>query len=358
MPRRVLWIALLSTCGAAATWFMTTGSGSSSGRPQTSPSSGFAADRTPSAAGASAPATSFGGGFDKLRAMAYLVKICDLGPRISGTPAFYKMVDLLDEHFTSLGLKVERQKFRATQRSRPRPIEMVNLIARYQPDELRRVIICAHYDTRPIADQEPNERDWYKPFLGANDGASGPAFMMEFAKLLPEIKPAVGVDFVLFDGEEYIFWNQNHPNGPDEYFLGSKHFAQQYDAARRSGSKMVYLEAVLLDMIAGKDPVFRYEGHSWMQAGPLAQRLWKIAAEVKAPAFQPQFGQPILDDHLSLLNVGIPTVNIVPSASQFAVNRFIDYPHWHRLSDIPANCDPEGMDQVARVLRVWLQRLR
>jgi glutaminyl-peptide cyclotransferase len=352
MQQRLVWVlGLLVACCVGTAWIMTNGMGAPSGDPQDTGSS-FAADRDPGGN----PANAFG--FDKHQAMANLVTICSLGPRVSGTPAFGKMVDLLEKHFTALGLQVERQKFVVRQRSRPQPIEMVNLIARYKPEEPRRVIICAHYDTRPIADQEPNERDWYKPFLGANDGGSGPAFMMEFARHLETLKPVVGVDFVLFDGEEYIFWNQNHPNGADEYFLGSKHFAQTYDAARRAGGKTVYLEAVLLDMIAGKNPIFRYEGHSWMQAGPLAQRLWKIAGEVKATAFQPQFGQPILDDHLALLNVGIPTVNIIPTAPQLAGSRFIDYPHWHRLSDIPANCDPEGFDQVARVLAVWLQRLR
>ncbi|HMP61197.1 MAG TPA: M28 family peptidase [Gemmatales bacterium] len=355
MQQRMMWmIGLLVVGGATAAWLLTLGAGEQSvASTPSSQGSGseFAAERSQDPAQAVA-------GFDKNRAFEYLKQICDLGPRVSGTPGFHRMVDLLEAHFTQLGLQVERQKFMAKQRSRPRPIEMTNLIARYKPEAQRRVIICAHYDPRPIADQEPNERDWYKPFIGANDGASGPAFMMEFAKLLPQLKLEVGVDFVLFDGEEYIFWNVNHPSGPDEYFFGSKHFAQVYEAARKAGSTQVYFEAVLLDMIVGKNPIFRYEGYSWLQAGPLAQKLWKIAAEVKAPAFQPQFGHSVLDDHLALLQAGIPTVNIVPASSQHRMDGFLDYPHWHRLSDIPANCDPDGFDQVARVLAVWLQRAR
>src|SRR5207253_9672 len=108
----------------------------------------------------------------------------------------------------------------------------------------RRVILCSHYDTRPIADQEPDERKWREPFLSANDGGSGVAFLMELGRHMKDLPAKVGVDFVFFDGEEYIFERDR-----DKYFLGSKHFAQTW---KGDTERCDYAGAVLLDMIAGK----------------------------------------------------------------------------------------------------------
>lgn len=183
--------------------------------------------------------------------------------------------------------------------------------------------------------------------------------MMELAHHLKELPLHVGVDFVLFDGEEFIWDNTPSHQGGDQYFLGSRQFAGQYLAARRRNPQHpVYIEAVLLDMIAGKQPQFRYEGHSYLQAGALVEKLWRIAAEVDAPAFVREQGQNVLDDHLSLHDAGIPAVDLVPIAASYNTEQFMTYPHWHRLSDVPANCAPDGMEQVARVLAVWMQRAR
>src|SRR5262245_2650735 len=105
--------------------------------------------------------------FDAKRAMQYLEKVCDLGPRISGSGGMKKQQDLLKKHFEDHGAKVQLQRFKAKQKSRAKPVEMANLIASWHPDRQRRVILCAHYDTRPIADQEPDERRWTKPFVSA-----------------------------------------------------------------------------------------------------------------------------------------------------------------------------------------------
>jgi glutaminyl-peptide cyclotransferase len=296
--------------------------------------------------------------FDGARAMRYLKQVCDIGPRVSGSEGMKKQVELLQKHFTGLGAQVELQRFSARQLSQRQPVEMVNVIARWHPERARRLIICSHYDTRPIADQEPDRRDWYKPFVSANDGGSGVAFLMEMAHHLKELPLHVGVDFVLFDGEEYIFDNTPEHQGGDKYFFGSEYFASQYAINRRKNPRgPTYVEAVLLDMIAGKQPHFRVEGHSYVQAGVLVEKIWRIAGEVNAPAFIREVGQNVRDDHLALLEVGIPAIDIVPSAHPNA-ERFLTYPHWHLLSDVPENCAPDGMEQIGRVLAVWMQRAR
>jgi hypothetical protein len=288
-------------------------------------------------------------GFDKDRAMRYLKQICDIGPRISGSEGMAKQQELLTKHFEKHGAKVRLQKFEAQQRSQKKPVPMANLIASWHPERTRRLILCAHYDTRPIADQEFDERDWTKPFVSANDGGSGVALMMELAHHMAKLDLKLGVDFVCFDGEEYIFNNRPDDAGGDFYFFGSDHFAAEYQKARQQDAKSpVYVEAVLMDMIAGKKPEFYYEDYSFVQAGRLAEKIWKIAGEFQYKNWTPKVKHAVRDDHLALLRAGIPAIDIID----------FDYPHWHRLSDTPENCSAEGLMQVAQVVAVWMERAR
>ncbi len=277
--------------------------------------------------------------FDADRAMGYLKELCKIGPRVSGSDGMKKQQELLEKHFTKLGGRVVWQKFTAKQVSQRQPVPMTNLVVRWHPDRERRVILCAHYDTRPLADAEPDPRKWREPFLSANDGGSGVALLMEFAHHLAGVKTKVGVDLVFFDGEEFVF-NRN-----DEYFFGSKHFAADY---RRSRPKFAYAAAVLLDMVGGKGATFPIEANSWFLAAPLVREVWGAAAELRAEAFVQREGPRVDDDHLALNRAGIPAVDIID----------FSYPHWHRLSDVPDNCSGESLAGVARVLSVWLQRTK
>jgi hypothetical protein len=280
--------------------------------------------------------------FDAKRAMKYLEKICDIGPRISGSKGMKKQQEMVKKHFEEHGAKVRMQTFTAKQRSRKDPVEMANLIASWHPDRTRRVILCSHYDTRPIADQEENRRKWDEPFVSANDGGSGVALLMELAHHMKELKTNVGVDFVLFDGEEYIF--EPAPDH-DRYFFGSDKFAEDY---RKDKSETRYIGAVLLDMIGGKDARFPVEENSWLSAQALTRDLWLIAEELKCNAFLNKGQDGVLDDHIALNRAGIPACDIID----------FRYKHWHRLSDVPANCSADSLDQVAKVLSVWLQRVK
>jgi glutaminyl-peptide cyclotransferase len=278
--------------------------------------------------------------FDGKRAMGYLESICALGPRMSGTAGMAKQQELIRKHFDKLDLKVREQSFSARQLSQKAPVAMTNLIVSAHPDRNRRIIICSHYDTRPIADQENDPRKWREPFVSANDGGSGVAFLMELAHHLKDLKLNVGVDLVFFDGEEYVFEPRR-----DRYFFGSEHFAAEWKKSKRQPA---YVAAVLLDMIAGKNPKFPVEGHSWFKDPDLCRDIWRTAAEVRATAFKDQLYDRILDDHLALQNAGIPALDIID----------FSYPHWHRLSDRPENCAPDGLLQVAKVLTTWMQRLK
>lgn len=279
--------------------------------------------------------------FDGKRALEYLEEVCKIGPRISGSEGMTKQQELIAKHFEALGVKATYQRFSAKQRSAKKSVEMANMVLSYHPERSRRVILCSHYDTRPIADQEPNPRRWNDPFISANDGASGVALLMELANHMKDLKTSVGVDFVLFDGEEYVF----DPRG-DEYFFGSKHFGRDY---ARNRKKATYTGAVLLDMVGGKGATFPVEQNSWMQASKLVREVWGIAAELKVPAFKDGLGRySVEDDHIALNRAGIPAVDIID----------FEYPHWHLLTDLPKNCSADSLEQVAKVCSVWLQRAR
>src|SRR5436305_547903 len=138
---------------------------------------------------------------------------------------------------------------------------------------------------RPVADQEADRRLWHRPFASANDGTSGVAWMMELGHHVKDLPTTVGVDFVLFDGEEYVF--DGHQ---DRYFFGSDHFADEYQKQKPAHR---YVGAVLLDLFAGKDAHYPVEQNSLFLAGALAQDVWKIAAEQGVTAFQNRVGPQV-----------------------------------------------------------------
>lgn len=290
--------------------------------------------------------------FDSKRAIGYVQQLCDIGPRVSGSPGMAKQQKLLTDHFEKHGGTVARQEFEARQRSRKEPITMTNLIVTWQPQRKRRIVLCAHYDTRPAADQEPNRANWTKPFVSANDGTSGVALLMELAHHMKDLPSSVGIDFVIFDGEEYIF----DPGEPyvregDRYFLGSEHFADQY-ARNRAKVEYTYIAGILFDLFAHKDARLAVEGYSYQFAPGLVNQLWKTAESVGAKSFRFERGfrraTEVLDDHIALNRVGIPTVDIID----------FDYEHWHRLSDTPDKLSGEQMAEVAKVVTTWLQGVK
>jgi hypothetical protein len=334
MTRLVVGAALLLVT-AGVVWLVVLGCGAAEPQPPASKpkGDGFASDRV-----GPAPLA-----FDADRAMAYLAAVCKIGPRISGTDGMKQEQDLLQKHFADLGGKVTFQRFTARQLSEGKDVEMANLLVSWHPDKMRRVLLCSHYDTRPIADQEPNRRRWRDPFLSANDGGSGVALLMEIANHMKDFDPAVGVDFAFFDGEEYVF-EQN-----DKYFFGSEEFARQY-AKNKDKDKVRYVGAVLLDMVGGKNAKFPIEKRSFWKAPDLVHDVWKTAEDLGCTAFRSNeySSFEVEDDHVPLNKVGIPAIDIID----------FSYPHWHRLTDTPDECSGDSLEQVARVLGVWVQRVK
>jgi hypothetical protein len=278
--------------------------------------------------------------FDAKRSMKYLRELCAIGPRISGSEGMRKQQDLIKEHFEKLGAKVTFQRFDGHQVSQPKAIPMANIIISWRPDSERRLLICTHYDTRPLADQESDRRKWTQTFLSANDGTSGIAWMMELAHHMKDLPLKVGVDFVIFDGEECIY-----EPGRDQYFIGSKYFANQY---REHGGRVRYIAGVLLDLFAGKGATIPKEPNSEYYAGAVLEDIWNTAKALGVKEFKNDQGARVEDDHLALNGAGIPTVDLID----------FEYKHWHRLSDLPENCSEDSLAMMAKVLSVWIQRVK
>jgi hypothetical protein len=280
---------------------------------------------------------------DGERAYGYLKQICAIGPRAAGSPANARQRALVAEHFKKNGGTLHEQKFQTRDPQTGEPLELVNLIASWNPERFQRVVIGAHYDTRPHPDQEVPERR-NLPFIGANDGASGVALLMEIANHLTELKTDWGIDLVLFDGEELVYGNNPRVG---EYFLGSIEFARVYHeqrTRRRSGIRHTYAFGIVLDMVGGRNLTIKQEPNSLQSAPDLVRVIWAVARSLRVSSFWNQEGREVLDDHLALNRVGIPTVDIID----------FDYPFWHKADDLPENCSPQSLSDVGRVVTAWL----
>ena len=280
---------------------------------------------------------------DADRAFGYLEEVCRLGPRPSGSRAMLDQQKLVTEHFESLGAEVERQTFRGPNPQGGPKVRMANIIARWRPELKRRVLFCAHYDTRPLPDRDPNPLARRSGrFIGANDGASGVALLMELAHLMREYDGPVGIDLVLFDAEEFV-WDDNR----DPYFLGSRWFGTRY--AKRKPKDWSYEWAILVDMVGDNDLEIHYEVFSWnwKETRPLVRQIWGTADQLGIKEFVPRTKTAVKDDHLALRQFGnIKAIDIID----------IEYPHWHTEADVPRNCSGESLAKVGWVLWEWLQK--
>ena len=283
--------------------------------------------------------------FDGESAFEFLKAVVDIGPRISGTEGMKRQQQMLKKHFEGLGAQVHLQKFTVRHPNTGQWTELANLAVRFHPERRKRLLICCHYDTRPYPDQDKvNPRGI---FLGANDGASGVALLAELGKHMNDLEGKFGVDFVFFDGEEFVYVYRR-----DQMFLGSTYFANQY-AAKRWPAKYTY--GVLVDMVADKDLQISYEGNSLGYAGRLTRSIWGVAQRLGVKEFIPKERHKIRDDHLPLNAIAkIRTCDIID----------FDYPnpaaqnaYWHTTQDTVENCSAESLTKVGWVVLEWLKEM-
>ncbi|NJD11200.1 MAG: M28 family peptidase [Gemmatimonadetes bacterium] len=266
--------------------------------------------------------------FDAAAAHALLVRQVQLGPRVPGTAPHRQQLAWMLQYLRERADTVFAQPF--THSDSGRPVPMSNVVARFNPNIERRLLLLAHWDTRPTADQESDPALRDRPIDGANDGASGVAVLLQLAEVFSKTAPPIGVDLRFTDGEDYA---------SGEMYLGASHFA-----ARMTGYRPMY--AILIDMVADQSPVFPIEGNSRDLAPEVVQRVWSLAQEIGLGNFFPNTAQGyITDDHIPLNNAGIRTIDII-DFDYGPANRY-----WHTGQDVVAITSPAGRGAVGRLLR-------
>ncbi|MDP9350848.1 MAG: M28 family peptidase [Chloroflexota bacterium] len=263
--------------------------------------------------------------FDAERAYSYLLRQVEFGPREPGKRGHVECRDYLRAHLRETLGNSSLQPFEMeTDRG---AIPMWNILAEHDAENPRQVLLCAHWDTRPTADKEPDPEDRDQPIAGANDGASGVAVLLEVASLLRAYPPPYGVRFVLFDGEDY-------GPGSDRMYLGAKHYAQHLPTPDPEWG-------VLLDMVGDRDLGIWRERNSENGAPQVNDRIWRAAkAAGHSDVFHDSEKWSITDDHIPLLEAGVPIVDLID----------FDYPYWHTLEDTPDKCSPESLGAVGETL--------
>jgi glutaminyl-peptide cyclotransferase len=267
------------------------------------------------------------------RAFSFLTAQTDFGPRNPNSPGHAACLTYLMSMMSGLADRVSRQDF-THEGYDGEILELSNVVASFRPEATARILLCAHWDTRPRADQDPDTSKRHLLILGANDGASGVAVLLELASLFKQTPPPIGVDLVLFDGEDY-----GKESDHQLYFLGARYYAahKQDRTPPRFG--------ILLDMVGDTYLDLPVESFSRRYAPDVVDLVWKTAARLGYGQFSPAEGTEVLDDHIPLNEAGIRTIDIIDFNYPDLTNRF-----WHTHQDIPANCSSESLEAVANVL--------
>lgn len=271
--------------------------------------------------------------FSPTKAFSFLTAQTAFGPRNPGSIGHGACLEYLASSLGTLADTLWLQKFRHTGYE-GESLALTNLIASFNVKASARILLCAHWDTRPRAEQDQNRSRRNEPILGANDGASGVAVLLELATLLKSTPVSVGVDIVLFDGEDY-----GKEGDHESYFLGARYFAsaKSADYVPRFG--------ILLDMVGDRFLDLPKEQYSQRYAPDVVDLVWNTAASLGVDQFQDESGEEVLDDHIPLNEAGIKTIDIIDFNYPDATNRF-----WHTHEDIPENCSAESLEAVGSVL--------
>lgn len=282
--------------------------------------------------------------FNADSAYQYVKAQCDFGPRVPGSEAHSVCLAYFVEQFevfnadTVIVQEGEMTIYDGTKK----PVR--NVVASYGLGKPNRVMICAHWDSRPFADNDINPNNRRKPIIGANDGASGVGVILELAHQLGMKDAIMGVDLILFDLEDWGApdWEQSKL-ADGGWALGSKYWASH---PHIPGYQAQF--AILLDMVGGRGAQFYREYFSEQYAGWVVDRVWNKAADLGlGHLFVNQRGGGVTDDHINVIRAGIPCIDIINFQAD-TESSFGDY--WHTHNDDMRNIDPVTLDAVGRVL--------
>lgn len=283
--------------------------------------------------------------FDADSAYQFCADQCDFGPRNMNTIAHDKCAEWIKQKFQQYGCTVESQKadlkgYDGT------VLKSENIIARYNPEAKSRILICAHWDSRPWADNDPDESKHKEPVMAANDAASGVAVMLEMARVLSQSKEegTPGIDFVCFDAED---WGVEGDD--DSWALGAQYWAKQV-TTNSQYPPSCYKYGILLDMVGGEGAYFYQERLSLHYAEGIVMKVWAAAEKAGFAEFFPKsLGGYITDDHKPVNEIaGIKCIDIIPYYPDCEESSF--GPTWHTVSDTMENISKATLKAVGQTV--------
>jgi Zn-dependent M28 family amino/carboxypeptidase len=257
-----------------------------------------------------------------------LERQCAFGPRVPGSAAHDSCFSWLTSRFRAMAPVVQVDSFTYDSPELGHEVRLTNLVARFRPRAKERILIGAHWDSRPWADKDPKPALRTRPVLGANDGASGVAVLLEMARVLQKTGTPIGVDLVLFDGED--LGTEENPNG---FFRGSMRYVSRMGEDRP-------LFVIVIDMVGKTGLTLQWEINSRKQASNIVDVVWQEARDLGIRNFRSEPGPQVFDDHIPFLNASIPAVDLID----------FNFPEWHTTHDTPATCSPRSLEAVGTVL--------
>lgn len=282
--------------------------------------------------------------FNADSAYRYVAEQCAFGPRVPGSEAHKQCEEYLVEHFARLGADTVLVQRGTTRLYNGSEMPLANIIASYGIEHQQRILVCAHWDSRPYADEEAHPAHRQQPIVGANDGASGVGVIMELARQLSTQSPNVGVDFILFDLEDWGAPDWEYTTDPDGgWALGSAYWAEH---PHSPGYKAQY--GILLDMVGAAGALFYREYMSDNAAAWVNDKVWAKAAQLGySQTFINRMGGAVTDDHLNVMRAGIPCIDIIqfdPSTDTGFFDR------WHTTRDDMSAIDPATLHAVGNTV--------
>lgn len=268
--------------------------------------------------------------FDGKRAYEWVQRQVAFGPRTPGTAAHDSCFADLVRGLHESAEVVEVDTFHYESPDLGKNLRLMNVLARFRPSEPRRILLAAHWDTRPWADRDPDSTKRNLPILGANDGASGVGVLMALAEQMKRRSPQLGVDIALFDGED--LGTEKNTNG---YFRGSKRYVEW------RSNEPPPLFVVVVDMVGRKEASFYWEGNSYEQASNIVLLVWNKAKSLGLRQFKNGVKFSISDDHIPFLQNQIPAIDVID----------FEFPQWHTHGDVLSVVDPATLEAVGRVLQ-------
>jgi hypothetical protein len=273
--------------------------------------------------------------FDGASAFRYIETQVGFGPRIPGSEAHRRMGDWLDSLLRQRADTVVVQSWRhITAGADTLPLR--NFIARFNPSAEKRLLLLAHWDSRPVSDG-PRSQAPTRPVAGANDGGSGVALLLGVADVLKRAPPAVGIDLLFVDGEDYGDFTKT----PADVLIGSRY----YGAHQLPGPKPLY--AVLFDLVADKQLQLYQEGNSLIGAPEVVELVWDTAKDLGYGGyFVASPRHTLIDDHIELQKAGIRAIDVVD----------FDYPAWHTPDDTIDKVSESSLQVVGDVALALIRR--